>query len=209
MSPASRTGTQLDRVPGYEPGGRGLPGAPVSVRRLSGLTMHARRLMVVTTTVASLALHACGGGGGGGGPSNTSDPCEVASLGSANAAFSAAGIFNVSPILIGAISFITPLGNLNPPNAHVYPTDHMFLLPTNTAAGANVVSAAAAGKIVQLFQPAGAGGDWKMVVQVDSSFVYYYDHITPAGGVAVGSTLNAGQAVGTNSGAAAAVDFGV
>src|SRR5438874_981636 len=98
------------------------------------------------------SLAACGGDSTG--PTNTADPCTTGPSGSANAAFSAAGVFTVSPIPLSAISFVTPLGNLNPPN-HVYPTDHIFIIPTNGSAGSNSVSAAAAGTIVDKYQPGG------------------------------------------------------
>src|SRR5437762_2596364 len=77
----------------------------------------------------------------------------------------------------------------------------------NGAAGANTVSAAAAGTVIKLYQP--DGKDWKIVIQVDKSFYYYYDHVTIVAGLASGASVTAGQALGTNSAFAAAVDFGV
>lgn len=156
-------------------------------------------------------LVACGGTSEPGvemGPTNVlPDPCDVLNFkGAANSAYSAAGVMTVSPIPLASIASIIPLGNLNAP-IHVYPTDHMYILPMNPTAGANTVVAAAAGKILQLYQPSGA--DWKVLIKLDTSFYYYYDHITPEAGLAVGQPITAGQTVGTNSGQAAAVDFGV
>src|ERR1043166_307664 len=164
-------------------------------------------------SVCLVALWACGGdstapNNNNGPTGGTSDPCQImANPGSANASFSATGLFTVSPLTLSAISSIAPLGNLNPP-IHVYPTDHMFIIPTSAAAGANQVFAAAPGTVLELYQP-GGGSDWKVMIKADKSFYYYYDHITPAAGLAVGSAVTAGQVVGTNSGQAGAVDFGV
>jgi len=150
-------------------------------------------------------LVACGKDAAG--PSGGADPCDVLGFtGQANAQFSATGAFTVSPIASSAISFIIPLGNLNPPN-HVYPTDHMYIIPTNTASGANPVLAATGGTVKTLYKPAGT--DSKVIVQVDKSFYYYYDHITPVAGLAEGNQVSAGQTLGSNSGLAAAIDFGV
>jgi len=153
----------------------------------------------------SFCVMACSGkGGSDAAPAN---PCDVLGFsGSANAGFNTTGIFTSSPIPTGSISSITPLGNLNPPG-HVYPTDHMYIVPTSATADANTVVAAAAGTVAAITQPAGT--DYKIVIKVDNSFYYYYDHLHIAGGIGVGSTVTAGQTVGTNSGLASAVDFGV
>src|ERR1041385_4007869 len=140
-------------------------------------------------------------------PGGTADPCQVLKQpGSPNATFSSVGVFTVSPIAVGSISSIIPLGNLNPPN-HVYPTDHIYIVPVSAAAGANAVSAAAAGTVLDLYQPDGT--DWKILIKLDKSFYYYYDHITPISGLSIGQSVTAGQVLGTNSGRGAAVDFGV
>jgi hypothetical protein len=83
----------------------------------------------------------------------------------------------------------------------------MYIVPTSSAADANAVYAAAAGTVIAVTQPAGT--DYKIVIKVDQSFYYYYDHIHLSGGIGVGSSVTAGQQVGTNSGLASAVDFGV
>jgi hypothetical protein len=139
--------------------------------------------------------------------SDSTSSCAVLGFsGSANSGFSTSGVFTVSPLATGSIASITPLGNLNAPG-HTYPTDHMYIVPTTATADANTVYAAAAGTVTAITQPAGT--DYKVVIKVDSSFYYYYDHLHLANGLAVGTALAAGQTVGTNSGLAAAVDFGV
>src|SRR5436190_10759932 len=146
---------------------------PMLIRRSRTPRMALGRRTIAFAATCAVAASACGGDSVG--PSSGADPCDVLGFsGSANAAFSAAGTFTVSPIATASIASIVPLGNLNPP-IHVYPTDHLYILPMSAAAGANSVSAAAAGTVERLYQPGGA--DWKLLVKVDRSFYYYYDHI--------------------------------
>lgn len=160
----------------------------------------------VLVMIALLLLNSCGGKGGSSSGSS-SDPCAVLPFtGSANGSFNTSNVFTASPITNAAIAAITPLGNLNAPG-HTYPTDHMYIVTTTSVADAHNVYAAAAGTVVSAYQPGGT--DYKIIIEVDRSFYYYYDHLHLAGGIAVGSTVSAGQVVGTNSGLAAAVDFGV
>ncbi|HEY6220376.1 MAG TPA: peptidoglycan DD-metalloendopeptidase family protein [Gemmatimonadaceae bacterium] len=162
------------------------------------------RLLSLSIIAAAAAAFGCDSTSPGG----AADPCQVLKEpGSPNATFSSAGVFTVSPIAVGSISSIIPLGNLNPPN-HVYPTDHIYIIPVNAATGANAVSAAAAGTVLELYQP--DASDWKVLIKVDKSFYYYYDHITPISGLSIGQSVTAGQVIGTNAGqGAAAIDFGV
>ncbi len=140
-------------------------------------------------------------------PGSSGDSCNILSFsGSANPQFNALGVFTLSPVDPSAINFIIPLGNLNPPG-HTYPTDHMYFVLKNSNVDVNTVLAAASGTVVDLYQPGGT--DWKVVIKVDQSFYYYYDHIHIAPGIKKGSTIVVGQAMGTNSGNAAAIDFGV
>src|SRR4051812_9379080 len=166
---------------------------------------HSRCIFVACIAV-TLSL-GCGKSGETTDPGHTADPCDVLGFsGSANPGFSTAGVFTASPMALSAISFVTPLGNLNPP-IHVYPTDHIYLIPVSSVAGANPIAAAAAGTVINMYQPSGT--DWKIMIKVDRSFYYYYDHVTPASGVSTGSAVTAGQIIGTNSGNASAVDFGL
>ena len=137
----------------------------------------------------------------------TTSSCNVLSFsGSANPSYSALGAFSVSPVTPASIDHIIPLGNLNPPG-HTYPTDHMYFVLQNSATGANPVYAAAAGTVIDAYQPGGT--DWKVVIQVDRSLIYYYDHLTLANGVKKGTAVTVGQTIGSNSGLSGAVDFGV
>ena len=135
------------------------------------------------------------------------DPCDVLGFsGEQNPSFSAAGVMRAYPMANEAIASIVPLGSLNPPR-QVYPTGHMYVIPRNADPGANTVIAPATGRVIRLDQPEGT--DWKIIVQVDTSFYYFLNHVTPFTGVAIGSLVLAGQGIGRNSGLTGAVDFGV
>ena len=162
--------------------------------------------------LVGLVLMGCGAKGGGGsssGGGSTAGTCDAyGGSGSANPGFTAtAGLFTVSPISTGAISYVTPLGHTNAPAGDVYPSDHMYFYLSNYSAGANAVYAPAAGTVV------GAGlstsGEATLMISVDTSFVYYFHHVTLASGIAVGSHVCGGHEVGSNSGLAQAVDLGV
>lgn len=138
---------------------------------------------------------------------SSSSSCSNGVSGSANGGFTATqGTFTVSPVPTAHITSILPLGNLNPPG-HTYPSDHIYLVLDNSSANAVNVYAAAAGTVTNIDQPSNASH--RIFIQVDRSFTYYYDHINIANGVGVGSTVTAGELIGTNAGDAAAVDFGV
>jgi hypothetical protein len=131
-----------------------------------------------------------------------------AGSGSANPGFQAtAGLFTVSPISTGAVSYIVPLGHVNPQAGDVYPSDHMYFYLSNYSAGANSVYAPVAGTVVGL--STSAQGESNLFISADTSFVYYFHHITLANGIATGSHISTGQVVATNSGLAQAVDLGV
>jgi hypothetical protein len=86
------------------------------VGRVSGL-----RWGVATVLCGvSVALLACNGDHGNG---FTGPPAGMASC-AGNA------VLTRSPVAVGALQNITPLGNLNPPG-HVFPTDHLYLYPAN------------------------------------------------------------------------------
>ena len=151
-----------------------------------------------------VALQACGAG-------ITSldviDECEgLGFAGAPNPWFNARGALVAYPLTLSALSAIVPMGDLNPP-VHVYPTEHSYLEPTNPVAGANKLLALASGRVVRLYQPDDRG--WTVVVQVDTSFFYYFGEITPLANITVGSQVQAGQWLGTNSGFASRVAFGV
>ena len=141
----------------------------------------------------------------------TSNPCDLyAGSGSANSNFqAAAGLFTVSPISTsnGALSYIVPLGHVNPQAGDVYPSDHIYFYLSNSSAGANSVYAPAAGTVVGA--SLSTQGEATLMISVDTSFVYYFHHVTLANGITTGSHISAGQVIATNSGLAQAVDLGV
>ena len=135
------------------------------------------------------------------------DECEGPGFsGAPNPWFNASGALLAYPLTLSKLSAIVPMGDLNPP-AHVYPTEHAYLVLTNPAAGVARLQAPAGGQVVRLYQPDDKG--WTVVVQVDTSFFYYIGQITPLANIAVGSRVQAGQRLGTNSGLAPSVAFGV
>jgi hypothetical protein len=66
--------------------------------------------------IAAAALPACKNGGDSTGPTA---PSGVA-------ACSGTQVLTVSPVVLGVLQAIVPLGNLNP-SGHVFPTDHVYL----------------------------------------------------------------------------------
>jgi hypothetical protein len=103
--------------------------------------------------------------------------------------------FTCSPLDLGDITAITPLGNLNPRGGHVFPTDHIYLqydqpkqLP---------VHAPAAG-VVQSLRP--RAQDAKIEVRVNEHFFYYLDHLIVDATVKEGAAVRAGQRLGVTSG---------
>jgi len=147
----------------------------------------------VATLVLLMLAAGCGGGDGGGaaitGPS----------------APSAAVTFSAAPMDPAAIQFIVPLGNLNPPG-HTLPTDHIYFYHhLNTGPFTPVpVIAPASGTIAALIN---RGGDAKIYVRTDSTHQYYFDHVTLAAGLGVGSRVDAGSRIGDS--ASIGFDFSV
>ena len=135
------------------------------------------------------------------------DECEGLGFSAApNPWFEARGALVNIPMTLSALSAIVPMGDLNPP-VHVYPTEHTYLALTNPAAGVAKLLAPAGGRVVRLYQP--DDKDWTVVVQVDTSFFYYFGQIIPLANITVGSQVQAGQRLGRNSGLAPSVAFGV
>ena len=146
--------------------------------------MGKRTMMRVGGLAAGLALaaQACGG------RSPTSP-----SLGNSLA-------FTHSPIDPSAITFITPLGNLNPPE-HTLPTNHIYFYHPPTRLP---VTAPAGGVIFE----ARRGSDDALYVQAATGVLYYLAHIFLDGSIATGGEVSAGQYVGeTNT--TGAMDLGV
>jgi hypothetical protein len=151
----------------------------------------------------------CGGGGGGDGSPN---PPAVTN-------------FTHSPLSLGDLMYIQPLGNLNPPG-HTFPTDHIafyFTDPLQTYS----IYAPAAGTIVGVFNRTQAGPpvvyDYKLEISHGGTLRSYLDHVgeldpeilaqtgaLPEGYQSVSVPVTGGQRIGSAGGRvdAYAVDFG-
>ncbi len=111
-----------------------------------------------------------------------------------------------------AIQWITPLGNLNPPD-HTLPTDHIYFYFANPDALESPVAkrttfyAPGDGTVTTVIGGA-AGQESKLFIRQTSTFSYYVDHLILATAITRGTTITAGQVLGT-TGSAYAVDLGV
>jgi hypothetical protein len=110
-----------------------------------------------------------------------------------------------------SIRWITPLGNLNPPD-HSTPTDHIYFYFANPDAGETAAArrttffAPADGTVQTVFS--GIGSDSKLFVRATSTIRYYVDHVILDPGIGTGTALTAGQRIGTTGGAFG-IDLGV
>ncbi|HZR23340.1 MAG TPA: hypothetical protein VFA59_07130 [Vicinamibacterales bacterium] len=111
--------------------------------------------------------------------------------------------FTVIPVDLTVRDSLTALGNLNPPG-HTLPTDHVYFYQGSLstlnpfgAGGTRTVRAPTTGAVLQML--AGSLGEYKVVFIVTPTFQYYFDHLVPRAGLAVGQTVNAGDIVGTSS----------
>ncbi len=114
-------------------------------------------------------------------------------------------VFTVAPIDPSTVQYIVPLGNMGP-WAHTLPTDHIYFYHhLNTGPFAPVpVTAPASGTVTFILE---RGGDSKISLQVNDNYSYYFDHVTLAPGVRVGSRIEAGSRIGESAGIA--FDFNV
>jgi hypothetical protein len=162
----------------------------------------------MTTRLLSLMmaalLAACGSGSGSGsGPTGPTSSADTAPAGTLT--------FRASPIDPSAIRWITPLGNLNPPG-HTTPTDHIYFYFADPDAGESIV-----GRRTDFFAPGdgivntvfgGVGQETKLFIRQTSTFTYYIDHLILSAPLTRGSTVTAGQLLGT-TGEAYGIDLGV
>ena len=113
--------------------------------------------------------------------------------------------FTASPIDPAALQFIVPLGNMGP-YAHTLPTDHIYFYHHLNAAMVTPVpvTVPASGTVDFILN---RGADSKIRVRVNGTYTYYFDHVTLAPGIAVGSRLEAGSRLGESAGIA--FDFNV
>lgn len=117
----------------------------------------------------------------------------------------------VSPIDQGAIRWITPLGNLNPPG-HPIPTDHIYFYfadpDARETAEARRTDFFAPGDGTVTTVLGSVGAESKIFVRQTSTFSYYLDHLNLEVPLARGSIVTAGQRLGT-TGSAFGIDLGV
>lgn len=153
---------------------------------------------------ALLTATACGGSG--------SSPGAPGSTGSTLPGVGAGPlVFKVSPIDPSAIRWITPLGNLNPPD-HTLPTDYIYFYFAAPDAGESPIARRTA-----VFAPAdgvvttvlgGAGTESKVFVRATTTVQDDVDHVILDASLAFGATIAAGQRLGT-TGTAYGMDLGV
>jgi hypothetical protein len=158
----------------------------------------------IAAGLIALVASACGGGSGSVPTSPGTQPPSP---------FPASGnlVFTVSPIDPSTIAWITPLGNLNPPD-HATPTDHIYFYIANPDNGESPLARRAAfyapanGTVTNVY--GGTGQESKLFIRVTQALAYYLDHLILDPGITVGTVLTAGQRVGV-TGTAYAVDLGV
>ncbi len=148
-------------------------------------------------------LAACGGQNSPSSPSNGSGSSSSSSSNAAGPGVApGTAVFSQSPVDVGVISTIVPLGNLNPPD-HTLPTNHAYFFHPS-AANAEVRSPAA-GTIGTIQR----GADDQIYVTTSPGFTFYLAHIRVDAGMAEGGRLSAGQRVGVTASAAGAMDLGI
>lgn len=122
--------------------------------------------------------------------------------------------FTASPLGLDRLLQIIPLGNLNPPG-HTFPTNHMYfnwrtgaidnaidpsLLPT--------VYAPTSGTIASVVRR-NNNTDGQLILHANRQFYFYVSHVVVDASLTVGSTVTAGQVLGTGSRHTVGVDLGV
>ena len=157
-------------------------------------------LLVLTASVGVASCH--------------KEPHNPADLGSAfDLGISGPGTFNFSPVKISDIAYATPLGNLNPPG-HTLPSDHIYFYlvnPDHRTPGdmdtMKEVYAPGSGIVTWIYGPTPPGVDSKIQIKMTNTFQYYLDHVVLGPQIKVGSSIKAGQVVGTSSPQSYAVDL--
>ena len=151
----------------------------------------------------TLILVGCGGSNKG--------PTAPTGTASAPTVSGAPLVFKASPIALSEIRWITPLGNLNPPD-HALPTHHIYFYFANPNIGESPVARRTAfmapgdGTVSDIFSS--SIPDIKIFVRVNSTMSYYIDHVIPDVPITRGMTLTAGQRLGS-TGSSFGVDLGV
>jgi hypothetical protein len=146
-------------------------------------------LLLITAT-------ACSKKGDGGSGSNTYNGPNESS------------VFTNSPISVPKIKFLLSLGWIQPVG-HTIPTDHVYFWFDNPNNSVTLpVYALTSGKIeIILNVPVNGIKECKVWFRVNEKFSYYLDHIVLDPSLKEGSTILAGQQVGT-TGLASSIDLG-
>jgi hypothetical protein len=141
---------------------------------------------------------------------NPTSPADTFDMG-----VSGPGTFTYSPLKISGIRYATPLGNLNPPG-HTLPSDHIYFYwvsPDHRTPGDMdvmlAVYAPGAGVVTWVNGPTPPNVDAKVMIKMTNTFQYYLDHVVLDPSTKVGSTIKAGQVLGTSSPQSFAIDLGV
>jgi hypothetical protein len=133
------------------------------------------------------------------------------SVDSPDTGVSGPGTFTNSPLKFADILYLTPLGNLNPPG-HTLPTDHVYFYYRTSASDTSKmrdVYAPGSGTVVWINGPTPPGVDAGIGIKMTNTFQYYLGHVVLDPSVKVGSSIAAGQRLGTSSPQSYAVDLGV
>ena len=169
---------------------------------MMNLPLSYRTLFASATLIASIAFSGC--------KSHGESPTDAVDMGGTGP-----GSFSRSPMNLSDFKFATPLGNLNPPG-HTLPTDHVYFYwvsPDHRTPGdmdtLRSVFAPGSGTVTWVYGPNAPAVDSKISVKMTNTFSYYLDHVVLKPGITVGSTLQAGQIVGTTSPQSFALDLGV
>jgi hypothetical protein len=122
--------------------------------------------------------------------------------------------FTFSPIDVNKIQWLEPLGWINPVG-HTIPTDHVYFVFNFNTANHRYdpnyklpIYAPASGRIDWWLMANGRNDDSKIMFKVNSSFSYYLDHIILDSNFVIGSTVTAGQKIGTTA-RSGSIDLGV
>jgi hypothetical protein len=121
--------------------------------------------------------------------------------------------FTASPLGLGVLRSVIPLGNLNPPG-HSFPTNHVYFnwrdqIDTTVAASLlPTVYAPASGTIASITRRSN-GADGTITLHYNRQFYFYVDHVSVDADLAVGDSVSAGQRIGVGSSLTVGVDLGV
>jgi len=133
------------------------------------------------------------------------------SVDSSDTGVSGPGSFTNSPMKFADIMFATPLGNLNPPG-HTLPTDHIYFYYVKINGNTNVMAdvfAPGSGTVTWINGPTPPGVDVGIGIKMTNTFLYYLGHVVLDLSIKVGSSIKAGQLMGTTSPQSNALDLGV